>query len=262
MGWRQCFFAFVLATTACSTALGAIFDKDDRTLVDTRENPALSAIGKVSAGLRQGTGFLISECHVLTVRHIFGGGKQPLGRKASFRITVPAIGYLRSKGAVIASGKLANEGNDRSDDWALIQLDSCLGRTVGYFDIMSHLALIAHYATGPVRIAGFPGSDAALLVMDPACSIHHGTDLEWFHDCATLRGSSGSPVFRQIRVGDHEELRVLGMQTSGFHSTAIWSYDPRIANRATRIDFLASAVVPYLPRVGAIQIATDNKQWR
>ena len=246
MGWRQCILALILATASCSGAPGAIFDKDDRIRVGV-ENSPLSAIGKIGSGMRWGTGFLISECHVLTVRHLFGGRRKPIGRKVTFRITASAGEYERSEGVVIASGKLSKETTDRSDDWALVQLDHCLGRAVGYFDITSDLELRAHYATGPVRIAGFPRGGTSILVMDPDCSIRHGTSLEWFNDCATLQGNSGSPVFRHVRAGGRDRFYVVGMQTSGFNSTIVRSYDPRIANRATRIDILAKAVAPYLP---------------
>ena len=252
---RQCIFAFMLLTASSSGALGAIFDRDDRIRVDVGQASSLSAIGKVGSGLRWGTGFLISECHVLTVRHIFGRRKQPLGRKATFRITAPATGYVRSEGVVIASGEIANDANNRSDDWALIRLDSCLGRTVGYFDIMADLALTAHYATGPVRFAGVPRDSSMYLVMDPSCRIRHGTDLEWFHDCATLQGNSGSPVFRHVKVGERDQLRVVGIHTSGYDWTVVGTYDPRIANRATRIDILARAVAPYLQQQGSLNPA-------
>lgn len=248
MALRLCFLAIIFFSAPWSRAIGAIFNKDDRTAVELRKTPQLAAIGKVRSGLHWGTGFLISECHVLTVRHIFGGRKRPVGRKATFRVTLPTTGHALSWGEVIASGDIPHKPRERSGDWALIHLDSCLGRHVGYFDIMKDLALSAHYATEPVRIAGFPRGAAGQLVMDPSCRVLQGSKLEWFNDCATLQGSSGSPIFRQSNVGGYDQIHVVGMQTSGYDTTVVRAYDPSIANRATRIDILANAVASHLPQ--------------
>src|SRR5687768_2152929 len=132
---------------------GATFDRDDRVAI-TRPDATLLPIGIVEGGrgVAYATGFLVDDCHVLTVKHAAGRVAAVAGRRMNF--TLPFAGPEgASAGSVVAAGDLDLVADpnrlDRSQDWLLLRLDHCLGRRFG------SLALAPEPAeTGPVRRFG------------------------------------------------------------------------------------------------------------
>ena len=76
---------FTLVLPAPSFA--ATFDRDDRIAV-TRPDASFLPIGVVKGGKRvaHATGFLVSDCHVLTVKHAAGRVGNVVGRRMTFRL--------------------------------------------------------------------------------------------------------------------------------------------------------------------------------
>ena len=96
---------------------------------------------------------------------------------------------------------------DASEDWIILQLDECVGRRYGHFQVrprsFSDLGAFVSFA-----LAGYPRTDDYSTVqVDPACRIHaeHGWPLGrgavWYHDCATREGASGSPIYTTLDDG-------------------------------------------------------------
>lgn len=241
------FLAAVSFTGAYASA--AIFDRDDRVLVDRHKISPYSAIGIVYGSKKAtfATGFLVSECHVLTVQHVFSEMQSGLGERLKFRGEL-AGGFLpsrnRSQGTIIASGgfhrnHLAAGGHEgRSRDWILIRLDKCLGATLGFAELVPRTAsemFRGDDSTRDVQSAGVPG-DVRRLVIDPSCSIRGGTSREFLHDCAALPGNSGSPIFEKVEPGDRR-LRVVGMTTSADHRNEPMPFHFAVSNRATAVSF-------------------------
>ena len=247
MAWRILFF--IIAAAAPVSGNAAIFGADDRIRVAARENSPLAAVGRISSKNRHGSGFLVSECHVLSAKHILSDGKSAVGRNVKFKITLRSGEVVSSHGAVIANGEfdiadqLANPALDRRSDWMLIRLDDCLGRRLGYLELAEHdVPGIGE----PIRSAGYPEGSLGQLVIDPTCQVHFQTDGEWRHDCAVLRGNSGGPIFRHDLVDGRERVRVFGMHTGAHHWVKPRPFDPRDANAATKAHFLAEAIRPFL----------------
>ena len=114
---------------------GATFDRDDRVAV-TRPGADFLPIGMVKGGkgVAYTTGFLVGDCHVLTVKHAAGRVARVAGRRMTFRL--PFAGRDgASAGHVVAAGDLDLVADpdrlDRSEDWLLLRLDRCLGTRFG-----------------------------------------------------------------------------------------------------------------------------------
>lgn len=247
MAPRVLSFIILVAASACCRA--AIFGSDDRIRVAATENSPLAAVGRITSRHQAGSGFLVSECHVLSAKHILSDRKSVIGREVKFKVALRSGEVVSSHGAVIADGGFDiadQEGNpavDRRRDWILIRLDNCLGRRLGYLELAEH---DVPNVDETIRSAGYPQRSLGQLVIDPSCRVHFQTGSEWRHDCAVLPGNSGGPIFRHILVAGQERVRVLGMHTSAHHWFTPRPFDPRDANAATKSSFLAEAIRPYL----------------
>lgn len=250
MSIRACLFFFALT---CSIELSAaIFQADDRVKVAPQEGDPLAVIGRVTGPAHSGTGFLVSECLVLTVQHIVDD--DPVGRQLRFRVKLQNGESRTSWATVLAAGNFDENresvtwATGRSKDWMLLRLHKCLGRTLGFAELDPGNDLTAAGIEERVRSAGFPidRRSRGVLIMDPSCRLRNASTFEWFHDCATLQGNSGSPIFRIVEVHGRKRLRVVGLTTSGGHGRAVVNYDLGNANRATRMSYLTVMLRPYI----------------
>jgi V8-like Glu-specific endopeptidase len=198
-----------------SPLVAAIFDHDDRVTMPADPSSAYAPIGMVW-GDKLATGFLVDECHVLTVQHAFGEDKSPVGREVVFgALITDAEHWTWSWGTVIAAGGLERRSSDydkaRAADWALLRLRQCLGATLGYLRLAS-----ADPAQLPeLESAGYPSDRtwANGITLDPACRFRGARGPVWLNDCAALTGNSGSPIFAGKADG---RLEVYAMQSAAY----------------------------------------------
>ena len=101
-------------------------------------------------------------------------------------------------------------------------------------------------AASPVRSAGFSSSAGPWPIVDPHCRVRGELIQEWLNDCASLPGSSGGPIFQHLKVDGRDVIRLVGMQTSAWHSREPRPYHTIYANRATKIGYLAQQIKPFL----------------
>ena len=207
--------AAAIVTAYSSSGSAAIFEQDDR--VSVRASPAnlYAPIGMVQDGGRRSTGFLISRCHVLTVKHVLRGVWKP-GKRVKFT-AVMADDLPSSRGVVTQAGA----STSRLDDWILIRLNNCLGDRVGHISLRSSnpfVAMPGGATYAPVSSAGYPvDRRQSSLSLDRSCRIVAQSRGEWLHDCATLPGNSGSPLFREVRTIRGTNLEAFAIVTAGAH---------------------------------------------
>jgi V8-like Glu-specific endopeptidase len=198
---------------SCSVPLSGsgalIFGTDRRTTVTTDAGSLFAPVGIVYGAPESeyATAFLLDDCHALTVRHVFGDRGSATGRKIIFAANVdgPPDSWAKTPAWVIAAG----HGAARTDDWALLRLRKCLGRTYGHVRLATRLPAPAE----PIGIAGYPG-DRPLsggLSIELGCHMRGLRSGAILHDCAALPGSSGGPLFRIIEENDRPVIEAFAM---------------------------------------------------
>jgi hypothetical protein len=181
-----------------------VFYADDR-------QPSHSArIGTLQVDLPEGSGtgtaFLVDECGILTNFHVvFGPWTVTALRPPSqaFTGTFTLTEVTRADGTHPASRAIPVAWGDYlgperqwrrpQEDWAYLVLEDCLGLHHGYFNLRE-----ADLYEPPVD-RGFTatGYSSGRQMADPACAADRAGDAKgWLHDCATLAGDSGGPIFR------------------------------------------------------------------
>ena len=202
----------ILVAQSCSSS-AAIFEYDDRVSISASASNLYAPIGIVRDGGRRATGFLVSRCHVLTVKHVLQAELKP-GKRVKF-VAVMASKMPSSGGLVTQAGA----GHSRLDDWILIKLDNCLGDRLGHVKLSSSSPFVAMPGSAsyaPVSSAGYPvDRSRTSLAMDQSCSVVAQSRGEWLHDCATLPGNSGSPLFREVRTAGGTTLQAFAIVTAG-----------------------------------------------
>jgi glutamyl endopeptidase len=197
-----------------------IFGPDDRALVSSQPGTLYGPVGLIFGGSVAGhaTAFLISDCHILTVRHAFDPATPVVGAETTF--AAGASGDARSwtvtHATVVEAGR-SSESNSK-DDWALLKLRRCLGRKFG-------IALVSRRIPQPghrIKLAGYPNdkSKTSGLVLDPDCVVRRLEKELVRHDCATQPGNSGSPLFDVIEVDGQQRMQVFAMNHAG-HSFGV-----------------------------------------
>lgn len=246
---------------------GATFDRDDRVAV-TRPGADLLPIGIVKGGkgIAYATGFLVGDCHVLTVKHAAGRVASVAGRRMTFRL--PFAGPDGSSAAsVVAAGglDLVSDPNrlDRSEDWLLLRLDHCLGQRFGSLalaDQPEKSGPIRTAETGALFSAGFPIDQSwrRQLTIDPECRARGVASHLFVHDCSSVPGNSGSPIFKTVWRDGRASLEVLAMHSTATASRGVLAYRAEDASVATRMADVLPAIRAYLsrPSAGSLAIAS------
>src|SRR5262245_60578465 len=200
------FILFMALVAVMLLTASWVFYADDRV-------PSHSArIGTLSVALPEGSGtgtaFLIDACGILTNFHVvFGPWTVTALRPPSHdftgtftltEVTLPDGSHPTARAVPVVWGDyLGPERQWRrpQEDWAYLVLDRCLGTRHGYFTLRE-----ADLYEPPVD-RGFTatGYSAGRQMADPACAARADPAADargWLHDCATLAGDSGGPIFR------------------------------------------------------------------
>jgi hypothetical protein len=182
-----------------------VFYADDR-------QPSHSArVGTLSVDLPEGSGtgtaFLVDECGILTNFHVAFGPwivtalRPPshdfTGTFTLTEVTRPDGSHPATRAIPAAWGDyLGPERQWRrpEEDWAYLTLDDSFGIEHGWFDLREADVY------EPAIDRGFTatGYSAGRQMADPACAASADRAdgaKEWLHDCATLAGDSGGPIF-------------------------------------------------------------------
>ncbi len=193
------------------------------------------------------TGFMVDNCHALTVQHAFKDGFSPLGREVLFgALIVDEKNWTWSWGKVVATGGL-EQARDydaaRTSDWVLLKLRKCIGKTLGYVRLVS-----GDPANLPeLQSAGYPGDRrwADGITIDPSCRMHGARRGSWLNDCAALGGNSGSPIFSQLRERGRIRLQVFAMQSAAYPNDRLnAAYVASEANVATPV----ATILPFIEK--------------
>jgi V8-like Glu-specific endopeptidase len=195
---------------------------DPRTPVDRVAHPEYEPIGLVETlevrrdlgGFGRGSGWLTSDCLVVTAQHLFDPDKPVIGTAVKFLVGSPPTENdnfrFKTTGKVVATGKSLRE------DWALVRLDRSLGKQVGKIKTWQYSVDDAKSCVA-LETAGYPGEKPVdKLWWQTAC--HLDAELSspgnFEIDCPVTHGQSGGPLLCRETNG---ELRAIGLiKSQGF----------------------------------------------
>ncbi len=224
----------LLALSLAGGAAANIFVADRREYRPA-DQPLLRSVGLLVNGRRQvGTAFLVGECHVMTAFHsaffrdaqaISGNelaGGPRTGRALSFHIgpdpVKPGLFRSRSVARVVDFGNyhpLAARG--MTGDWAILELEDCLGREYGY---LPHLRPSTgdYLPRGPLMTISFPysGWSRAGVAVEEGCRAREAGPVTGLIavDCAFEAGMSGGPVLERQPDGQWQVVGIMQLRVS------------------------------------------------
>ncbi|OYX36762.1 MAG: hypothetical protein B7Y99_00385 [Caulobacterales bacterium 32-69-10] len=219
---------------------------DPRRIVDRGLAPELGPVGMIETaqpitfnrrtGVVRGTAFLISPCYAISNRHLVFGDETDnlVAAENSMKIWLgfsPGGGFdAFTLATPVAWGRRTLAG---TNDWAISRLKTCVGRRVGWMDIQPEAPL--RLAGAWVATAGYPGdkprgelwSHARCRIRFPDRRVGLLT-----HDCATVAGMSGSPIYKRLPDGSlkavamtvgnkNDSRRVMTIYGRNFANTAM-----------------------------------------
>jgi len=205
---------FLLCLMLAWPAAANVFGIDRRQQADADSDP-LRWVGELyseSDNFQTGSAVLVGECHILTAYHSTffrrdGNLNKPSSAVVSrfFLDPDPARpgSFRRSTLArPVKWGEFSRWSlRGQSEDWALLQLDDCLGREVGHAAI-AEAGKKAAEGYGELMFAGYPQSRRGLggVTFERGC---HAWDYGPVFpivgvDCAFERGASGGPLLELI----------------------------------------------------------------
>lgn len=227
--WCLTALAFISAGVAFGPAAANIFVVDDRVAVERRPGTPWAAVGLITQttpgrDFRFGTVTLVGPCHALTAHHTafrriadagtdeashlwFGPPRATgplLGETADLIEDSPAVAAddgafpwtWRVTARPVVWGDL---GAHVHGDWALLELEQCLGSQLGWWDLAPlRFDEVEALDPGSLRLVGHPTeSPRETALLDPACDLYRelGSVPGWRMDCAVRVGNSGGPVF-------------------------------------------------------------------
>ena len=225
----------LLCALSFAAGAGANVFVTDRREYRRADQPLLRSVGVLVNGRRQvGTAFLVGECHVMTAFHSaffrdaqavagreLAGGPRT-GRALSFHIgpdpARPGLFRSRSTARVVDYGNY-HPGAPRgmTGDWAILQLDDCLGREYGY---LAHLRPDSgdHLPRGPLMTIGFPysGWTRPGVAVEEGCRARGSGPVTGLVavDCAFEAGMSGGPVLERQPDGDWRVVGIMQLRVS------------------------------------------------
>jgi Trypsin-like peptidase domain len=193
------------AFAGCLLALAAqanVFVEDRRQQQDAAQPPWRSVgVLRDSRSGAGGTAFLVGNCHVVSAQHV-ARPKGRTGQVIEFFIgadpTRPRRFASRSRARVVAAGRFSSRDYEgMAGDWAVLRLDSCLGRRYGFLRL-ARVPAQDPMPQGDLAVAGFPHSRAHLpgITVERGCKARdHGPVSGLVGvDCAFESGMSGGPI--------------------------------------------------------------------
>ena len=195
-------------------ALANVFGVDKREQAPADSDP-LRWVGELYSETDQfqtGSAVLVGECHILSAYHsTFYRRDGNLNKPSSYVVSRFMLDPDPDKPGSFRRNTLARPVlwgefsrwslRGQSEDWALLQLDDCLGREVGYAQVAS-AGEKARNGYGELLFAGYPQSRRTLggVTLERGC---HAWDYGPVFpivgvDCAFERGASGGPLMELI----------------------------------------------------------------
>ena len=196
----------IFALVALTKATAWVFYVDQRLVSKS------SQVGRITfdlpEGTSTGTAFLVDHCEVLTNFHVVFGpwyvtaltppSQANMGRFELTDVDLADGSHPTAKAIPVIWGDY--KGPDRQfrkpkEDWALLTLDRCLGAPYGSYTLIDPA-----YDDDAVERGGLSaiGYSAGRQMIDSHCSIEvddRTSHDALLHDCATLQGDSGGPIF-------------------------------------------------------------------
>lgn len=195
-----------LASVTQNSALESL-PNDPRTIKNRKIDKEYNSIGVVKTEIGRGSGWLGNECLVWTAKHIIGEHQNIIGKKVTFYVGQPdhlvQSPELKKnfkyavEGQVVASGNPKGiEADDATEDWALIKLNTSIGRKVGFIEAAQYSEDDALTCKN-LEIAGFPGEKSlSYLWWQDNCPLYSNTSGPGAFNlgCPITKGNSGGPM--------------------------------------------------------------------
>ena len=192
----------------------AFFGEDDREVVDASAAP-WNMIGFVDLSDASCTGVLVGPSTVLTAGHCLANGGVVDSTPETFFAGFNQGNFVASSrvtGSHIPSGWM--QGEQDGTDFAFLFLADPIGDQVGWMEIgplTSEETAALQAGGGPTILqAGYSYDQQGVMTGHLGCPfVGLGRFNEIFHECDTLQGDSGSPLFIEADGG----YRIIGVES-------------------------------------------------